>query len=141
LGPRRQLALLWGANSVILLALAPFAQRIVAVVPLCHVKELTGIPCPGCGATTSAYLLARFDPVGAFFVSPLATLVWTFLIAGGLLAGGLALFDRTGCYLDEIASRLSFPSLERLPGFRLAALGVLAANWLYLLAAHGYLGV
>jgi hypothetical protein len=47
---------------------------------VCLFKEVTGIPCPSCGATRSLMLLMRGDVRGAFLMNPLG-----FLLAAALV--------------------------------------------------------
>lgn len=118
----RQLGLLWGVVAAALVALSPLAPRLAAALPACPLKSLTGFPCPTCGATRTALALSDFDLARAVAVSPLAATAWLALVGGGLLAGALALF------------RIGVPEPPRkLPMWlRLAALGVVLANWAYL---------
>lgn len=125
---RRQLGLLWGGVAAALVALSPFATRLAAALPACPFKSLTGLPCPGCGATRAALALSRLDVATAFAVSPLAAAAWTGLVAGGLLAGAWSLTGR------------ALPAPPRLDGRRLWAWRVavgtaVVGNWLYLLYA------
>lgn len=125
---RRQLGLLWGGVAVALIALSPLAFRLAAAAPACPLKTFTGLPCPGCGTTRAALALGRLDVVGAFTVSPLAAAGWTLLVAGGLVAGALALAGR------------ELPAPPRLDGrrlwaWRIAVVTALMGNWLYLLWA------
>jgi hypothetical protein len=125
----RQLGLLWGAVALVLLAAAPLAPLVAGGLPACPLKSFTGVPCPGCGTTRAALALARLDVAAAFAVSPLAAAAWCGLIAGGLVAGARALAGRP------------VPSWPRFGrggeiAWRVAVVGVLAANWVYLLL-HG----
>ena len=54
----------------------------------CTFLEITGQPCPMCGATTSWSLLAHFDPIGALINQPFAVLL--FFIAAGTFAVAVA---------------------------------------------------
>jgi hypothetical protein len=69
--------------------------------------------------------LSRFDLAGAVAANPLAALAWIFLIAGGVVAGLLAL---AGIPVREPSWRLSVRS-------RAVLVTILVANWLYLLGA------
>lgn len=40
----------------------------------CRMMEWTGVPCPGCGVTTSVTLAAQGSPVDAFWVQPFGVL-------------------------------------------------------------------
>lgn len=123
MSPGRQLGLLWGAVAAALAALSPLAPRLAAGLPDCLFKQLTGLPCPTCGATRAALALARFDFAAAFAVSPLAAAGWSLLVAGGLAAGlaALARFE-----LPEPPNDLPRP-------VRWALLAAFLANWAYLI--------
>lgn len=43
-------------------------------LPPCRMMEWTGVPCPGCGVTTSVTLAAQGEPVQAFLVQPFGVL-------------------------------------------------------------------
>lgn len=118
----RQLGLLWGGVAAALVALSPLAPRLAAAAPACPLKSLAGLPCPTCGTTRAALALADLDLAAAFTVSPLAALGWILLIAGGLIAGGLALLG------------IGVREPGHLPVWvRLTGLGLLLANWAYLM--------
>lgn len=123
----RQLGLLWGGVAAALVALSPLAPRLAAglsaVLPVCPLKLLAGIPCAACGSTRAALALARLDVVAAFAVSPLAALAWCLLVAGGLAAGGAALAGR----------ELPEPPVWLAPRVRWALIAALLANWAYLI--------
>lgn len=130
MSPHRQLGLLWGSVAGTLVVLSPLAAQLAGRLPACPLKSLTGLPCPGCGTTRAALALGDLDPLAAFAVSPLAAAAWVLLIAGGLLAGGLALAGVEPPALSRWVDRWSGQwSL----GARLAFLAALALNWLYLL--------
>ncbi len=120
----RQLGLLWGAVSVTLVAVSPLASRLASLLPACRFKALLGIPCPTCGSTRAALDLASFDLVGALVRYPLATVGWTLLIGGGLVAGIAALL---GYGVPELPNRLSL-------AVKLGLLALFLANWAYLIA-------
>ena len=88
---RRALRLPAAGPALVGLAVAA-AVCVVAVVdpnqpghyPLCPVKALTGLSCPGCGSLRALHALAHGDLPGAFAHNPLAVavlplLVWTYL--------------------------------------------------------------
>jgi hypothetical protein len=122
----RQLGLLWGAVVASLVALSPLAARFVEAVPACPFKSLSGLPCAGCGTTRAALALAGLDLPAAFAVNPLAALAWIGLVGGGLVAGALALAGRS---VPEPDYR-GFPMSARL-----GTVGLVLANWLYLIRA------
>ncbi|MEM9595296.1 MAG: DUF2752 domain-containing protein [Acidobacteriota bacterium] len=85
---RRQLALLWGAVAILLLALSPLRSWVTGLlIPACPFKSLTGLPCPTCGTTRSAVALAELRIVDAVTTYPLPALAWIALIGGGLVSG------------------------------------------------------
>lgn len=51
--------------------LSAFAALILLTDTSCLVKNLIGIPCPGCGMTRAYLRLLHFDISGAFFMHPL----------------------------------------------------------------------
>lgn len=121
----KPLGLLWGGVAAALVALSPLAPHLAERLPACHVKQLWGLPCPGCGSGRAALALARFDPFAAFGINPLATVGWAALVLGGLTVGVLAL---VGVPLRE-------PSWQVRAPMRFLLLGMLLANWAYLVGA------
>lgn len=126
---KRQIAFLWGAVAILCLAAAPLAPLAAPVVEAevygCPVKTVAGVPCPTCGGTRATLALAMLDPATALAMNPGVTVGWLVLLVGGLVALGLAIADRP------------LPGLPRsLPvSARLAAVALVAANWLYLYRA------
>jgi hypothetical protein len=129
MAPERQLGFLWGAVAVALVALSPLAPRFARAAPACPVKTFAGIPCPGCGTTRAALALADLDLAAAFAVSPLAAAAWCGLILGGFAAGALAFSGRGVPALPK-------PTAAGDWAFRIAVVGAVAANWVYLVL-HG----
>lgn len=85
---------LWGAGVIAVIAAAPFAERLATFVPSCPFKVLTGLPCPFCGSTRAALLLAQGRPIEASGAHPLPTLLWGVFLVGGLVAAGYSLSGR-----------------------------------------------
>ena len=93
-------------------------------LPVCWLRQLTGIPCPACGCTRSLLAWSKFDLSQAFFYNPLFFL--------GCLA---ALLWAAWCALENICGRPSRRRIESAAQRHLiwrivAVLAVL--NWLYL---------
>lgn len=61
------------------------------VLPLCLVRRVLGIPCPGCGMTRALSHLARGEWRAALALHPLAPLIAAELLAGWAAAGRAAL--------------------------------------------------
>jgi hypothetical protein len=117
---------MWCCIALLVLGTIPFAPSIVAGLPLCPLKTFTGLPCPSCGTMTAALALARLDVAGAIAASPLAACAWIGLVVGGLVAGVAAL---AGHGVPELPRELPLPA-------RAAIVGVIAANWAYVIAAR-----
>ena len=115
---RRRWAWAWGSAVGIAVLLAPVVPALAPWLPACPLKRLTGIPCPGCGATRAALALVRGEPAHAFSHYPLWALVWVGLVAGGLVAG---LWVATG-------RRLPWP---RSPRWLWLGAALLLANWVF----------
>lgn len=118
---RRQGALLWAGTALILLVAAPFSSFFVTAMPSCPFKSWTGVPCPTCGTTRAAALLAELRPLEALVLYPLATVAWVLFIAGGLLVGAWA---GSGRPLPGLPRRIS-------RGTQALVLSLILLNWLY----------
>jgi len=94
--------------------------------PQCMLYGLTGIPCPGCGATRGMTCLLHGDFAGALAWNPLFTL-------GALLSGLYIVF--AAFTLAFRLPRIRFERLEasELRWIRWSVISVIAANWAYLL--------
>ena len=106
-------------------ALSPWASRFVEGLPSCPLKTVAGLPCPSCGAGRATLALAGFDPLAAVAANPLVTLGWTVTILGGVVA---LLVTGSGRSLPTLPNRVPIP-------VRLGAIGVVLANWVYLIQA------
>ena len=63
-----------------LLFLALSAAAILILRPTCPIHTLTGLLCPGCGATRAFLALIHAHPAEAFHQNPLFTLLLPFLL-------------------------------------------------------------
>jgi hypothetical protein len=98
--------------------------RWLLILPACLFYELSGLPCPTCGATRATLAFARGDWLTALHLNPLVVLIYLAIIAGGALMMLFAAFNKR---VDH-----------RHPGALLTKArwwlaGSAAANWLYLL--------
>lgn len=123
MAPERQLGLFWGVAAAILVVFSPWAETLASAAPACPFKLVAGIPCLTCGATRAAVALAAGNLIEAFSLNPLAALGWALFVAGGLVAGVLALRGR------GVVEPVRQPSRA----WRLAALSGAVANWIYVL--------
>lgn len=95
-------------------------------VPRCTWHELTGIPCPSCGATRSVALLLAGKWTAAFLMNPL-------VFVGAI---GVVLYDiYAAAVLTLRAPRLRLDHLSRESGsaVRVGVLAVIAGNWAWLI--------
>ena len=120
----RQILLLWGAAACGVLLFWPVLPGLAAFLPRCPFKELTGLPCLGCGSTRTALALLRGDVGAALRANPLATLGGILFMAGGILA--------------PLWAVLRLPVPDALPvataGRRAAGIAVLVAAWAWQVA-------
>lgn len=96
-----------------------------APLSLCAWKHTTGLPCAGCGGTRAVSLLLAGHAVSAFTLNPGA-------VGGALLFAALAVY--AALVLLFRIEPLRFPFL-RSKACRIAVIGAIAANWVYLLLA------
>ena len=85
---------IYAALAICLLALGRIAPYFQAILPMCPLYHLFGIPCPTCGSTRSLIFLSHGMIREAFLIQPLF-----FLAFGGLILWGasdlvLMLFDK-----------------------------------------------
>jgi hypothetical protein len=99
------------------LGLVGLARVVAPHAALCTLRRITGVPCPGCGATRAVAALAQWDVLRAFAMNPIfvaALLLFVSLMAMRLLAG--------------VAPRLR-PGRAAL----LLAAALVVANWAYVI--------
>ena len=114
--------------STVMAGGAAAAPLLAGVGPLCPVRRLTGIPCPGCGMRGGVTAIAHGDVVAGFASNPLAV-VLVLVVA----AAWLSLLVRS---LRPGAPGAG-PWLRRPPGWLVAI--TLGASWIYQLARYGVL--
>jgi hypothetical protein len=117
-------AAIWAIGAAAAMAARGFAPLAASQLPACTLHALTGVACPTCGSTRAALALARGEWGAALAANPLATLALAGFAAGALL---VPLWAACGAPLAA-ASPLSTRAL------RASIAGVLAANWLFVLA-------
>jgi len=87
----RHLVARLGASILAALVLGTVPQMLPALARWtdagCLLRELTGLPCPGCGITTSLLALARGDVMAAAAANPAGVGVAALLVGQALLAG------------------------------------------------------
>jgi hypothetical protein len=119
----RHLVARLGASIVAAMALIAVPQALLAVArwtdAACLFRGLTGVPCPGCGITTSLLALARGDAQTSWAANPAGLAVAAMLVGQAVVAA--------------VAMRRAGPAasdLRWLTWLDRMALGGLAAVWL-----------
>jgi len=94
-------------------------------VPPCTLKELTGVPCPTCGATRMARSLLDMRPLQAFAWNPLLFLGVAAVLVSGLVSGARRLMGlpRLRMVVDGRGERAAI---------RTGAILAILAGWFYL---------
>lgn len=99
----------------------------------CHFLQTTGLPCPGCGMTTSFAWFVRGNVVAAMFVQPM----------GAMLAALAGCCVWAGLYI-AVTGRPVYRLFRLLPGryylLPLLALGILAWAWKIMLRLNHWDG-
>lgn len=93
---------------------------------LCPLRQLTGIPCAGCGTTRGVLAMLRGHPLTALAWNPLGcVLIWAFVLHTGLrLSAGVAL------RIGPLSWRAKMAGLA-------CGVALLLANWAYVLHRLG----
>jgi hypothetical protein len=118
------------AAAVALAAAAAHFQLASGTLPFhlplfCPFRQLSGLPCPTCGATRALAALAHGDLPAALSFNPLVAIASLLLVAAGLLSlASRAL--RVGIPVPRPG-----PARQRL--LRASAAGLILANWAYLI--------
>lgn len=120
------IALLWLASAVTALACVPLFPLVARAFPPCALHTLTGIPCFACGSSRAVIALAGGDWLRALALNPFASLATVAGCVGGLLAPGW------------VALHGPLPAVTRAAARKLRVLAwcAIAAQWVYLIAAH-----
>lgn len=120
------LGAIFGGIGVIAAASAAVLRLDLLPFSVCFFKAFTGLACPTCGGTRALSCLAHLDVASAFAMNPLVA-AGAFVIAAWALAD-LALLPRRRAVVIELR-----PGLAGV--VRGTAVALLAANWVYLVAA------
>jgi hypothetical protein len=82
----RQLAFVWGGLALAAFALRPLWTVLAPYLRPCVLREVTGLPCPTCGATRGALALLEGRVADALTLNPLVTVAAAAFMIGGVLA-------------------------------------------------------
>lgn len=91
-----------------LVAVSIWKPGVAGFFPPCPVHALTGLYCPGCGATRMLYYLVHGEPWTAFRYNPLAFFCLPYVVAG-LLTSALALKLPVPVYVTGWLRRHGYP--------------------------------
>lgn len=94
-------------------------------LPPCPFLTITGLPCPGCGLTTSFAHMSKFNPVAAFAAQPFG--VYAFVLTLMLIPLSAYLVKR------RVSWQMAFELRAVQFALRLSA-ALLIAGWIYKLA-------
>ena len=122
-----QLGLIFGALTILGLISVRIASPYLTHLPGCTFHNITGIPCPSCGATRSAVLLANGNFFNALKMNPLFLFFYIGLLAWGSFS--LLMF----CMGKKISVKLSYLEARII---RWGAVAVILLNWTYLIIAN-----
>ena len=95
--------------------------------PRCSFRQLTGLPCPTCGATRSALSLVHGDLAAAWHRNPLMFVCYAGALILDLYCVGVLLFRFPRVRVAGVPSKIK-------RGLYLLTLVAIGANWVYLLA-------
>ncbi len=116
------------AKNILILGLGTLVSGVVwgmsklhLDIPLCPVKAITGLPCPGCGGMRAFRLLRGGRVDEALSLNPLSVVVIAFLCVSGVWLAADIVRDRDS-YLRFITRR--WPR-----GVVVAVLAVIVLNW------------
>jgi len=119
----RQLALLWLAAAVSVVALRPLWLTLAPHLPTCVFRGLTGVPCPTCGTTRAATAFLNGEPAAAFAANPMAALAGLIFVVGAPLATAWAMTKKD---MPLFTGRLPMWT-------RVAAVSLIGLNWIYVI--------
>ena len=112
------------ASVILLIAGVHFAAQWHLPMPVCWMRVITGIPCPGCGSTRCLIYLSRFDVVQAFRFNPMTFTALVVLVLWFLLWTA----DQ---YLHRQWLAIARQKIQRLPLAVIVPV-IVVANWIYL---------
>ena len=116
--------LIWGPIAILFIVTAGLFKNIAPRLPACIFHEITGLPCPTCGATRSVMALSRFDLMSSLTLNPLVT----------LFAIGLIIFSLLFLIGAITGKSLNIALAEKgKKVIRYSAFVLIALNWLFLI--------
>jgi hypothetical protein len=119
--------------------LARFAAPLFKFLPACTFRQVTGVPCPSCGATRAGLALAQGDLMAALSYNPLLVISLGILFGWSVyrvfeIWSGKAISSRLLKLMAKISGvdleNAKFKMRQRL---RWLVIGAILLNWLYLI--------
>jgi len=106
-------------------------QNLFDTIPPCMFRQITGIPCPTCGATHSGYYLSHFQFIQAFLANPFIFFLFIGLILWGAnTLAGLAFKKNIQILLTIKESKLA----------RIIMISSFPLNWIFLILMNYFTG-
>jgi hypothetical protein len=122
---RTEFGIIYGGIALLAICVGRFAP-VLAFAPSCVFKDLTGVPCPTCGATRSVVHLAQGEFFSSFSMNPLVSLC--FVIAALAFFYSMitliARIPRIGVILSDKEKNI----------VRFGTVALVMANWCYILS-------
>ena len=94
---------------------------------VCMIKYATGIPCPSCGSTRSAYSLLSGDLLSAIYINPLGIVVLGIM----MLAPLWIFFDMVGKSQSLYRFYLGMENKLRKPIYAIPLILLIIINWIW----------
>ncbi|HUI66798.1 MAG TPA: DUF2752 domain-containing protein [Nitrospirota bacterium] len=124
---RTEFGIIYGGIALLAICVGRFVP-VLALAPSCVFRDITGVPCPTCGATRSVVHLARGEFLASFGMNPLVSLC--FVIAA------LAFFYSLITLIVGIR-RIGFILSEQEKNIvRSGTVALILANWCYLILSR-----
>jgi hypothetical protein len=124
---RTEFGIIYGGIALLAICVGRFVP-VLTFAPSCVFRELTGVPCPTCGATHSVVHLARGDFFASFGMNPLVSLC--------LVIAALAFFYSLITLIVRIPGVAVILSDQEKNIVRLGTVGLILANWCYLILSR-----
>lgn len=119
--------------------LARFAAPFFKLLPACTFRQVTGVPCPSCGATRAGLALAQGDLLVALSNNPLVVIGLSILFGWSVYRvferwSGKIFSNRLSQKVTKIlGAYFESTKFERRQRLRWLVIGTMAMNWLYLI--------
>ena len=121
---RTEFGIIYGGIALLAICVGRFVP-VLTFAPSCVFRDLTGVPCPTCGATRSVVHLAHGELFASFGMNPLVSLcsVIAALVFFYSLIALMVGIPRIGVVLSDQEKNI----------VRLGTVALVLANWCYLI--------